>query len=290
MNKKILITGGNGFIARNLFDSFTNSFECVAPPREELDLLDSRKVFEYIVKNKFDVVVHTANYDAVPTFSTKDPDKVLEQNLRMFFNLAICRHYFGKMLFFGSGAEAGRHNWIPKMGERYIQSMVPPDQYGFSKHIMTEYARNSDNIYNLRLFSVFGEGDDWRYRTISNFCCKKALGKRVVVPKDQSRDFLYIKDLVNIVSLFIEQNPQHHGYNICSGSVRKDSEIARSLDPEFKYTSSTPIDLPEYSGDNISLLSEFPFLEFTPFDEALNNMVEYYEMNKASINEKKFEY
>ena len=87
MTKKILITGGSGFIARSLFEYLS---DCYFSPlekniyclgRQELDLLDSEKVFNFIKKNNFDVVIHAATYDAVPEFTTKDPTKVLENNL-----------------------------------------------------------------------------------------------------------------------------------------------------------------------------------------------------------------
>ena len=138
MNKKILITGGNGFIAKSLCEDLSNSYffplqqSVFAPNREKLDLLDSSKVFQYLRDGQFDVVIHSATYDAVPRFSSKDPDMVLEKNLRMFFNIAKCKDYFGKMIFFGSGAEAGRENWVPKMSETYIKSKTPSDQYGYS--------------------------------------------------------------------------------------------------------------------------------------------------------------
>ena len=138
MSRKILITGGDGFIARNLFYNFTDwsarfsslDNDVFSPNREELDLLDSSRVKNYLEEHKFDVVIHAATYDAAPRFSTKDPTAVLENNLRMFFNVAHCKDSFGKMICFGSGAEAGRENWIPMMSEEYIGSNVPPDQYG----------------------------------------------------------------------------------------------------------------------------------------------------------------
>ena len=145
MTKKILITGGSGFIARSLYEYLSNRYfsplekniYCLG--REELDLLDAQKVQQFIKEKKFDIVIHAATYDAVPQFTTKDPSRVLENNLKMFFNIARCKDYFGKMLYFGSGATAGRQNWRAKMSEAYIEKYVPEDQYAFSKHISNEF-------------------------------------------------------------------------------------------------------------------------------------------------------
>ena len=72
------------------------------------------------------------------------------------------------MIYFGSGAEFSRKNWIPKMEENYYDKFVPTDQYGFSKYVMNKITEKSDNIYNLRIFGLFGKYDDWRYRFIPN--------------------------------------------------------------------------------------------------------------------------
>ncbi len=153
--KKILITGGGGFIARNLAEQLSTEYLISASKRYELDLLDTEKVMSYIKKEIFDVIIHCATYDAAPVNTTKDPSKVLEYNLKMFFNIARCKDYFGKLIYFGSGAEYGRENWIPKMNENYFDKHVPADQYGFSKYIMTKYTLVCDNIINLRLFCGF---------------------------------------------------------------------------------------------------------------------------------------
>src|SRR3989344_1114492 len=154
---KILITGGNGFIARNLTEQLSREYNVISVNRQKLNLLDSKSVADCLKSSKFDVAVHTANYDAAPKHSMKDPAKVLENNLKMYFNIASCRDYFGKMIYFGSGAEFSREHWIPKMKEDYFERHIPDDQYGFSKYLMTKYSLLSDKIYNLRLFAVFGK-------------------------------------------------------------------------------------------------------------------------------------
>ena len=128
--KKILITGGNGFIAKSLreqlslAESYQGKFlrwnyDVVSYNRLELDLTDSKKVENLIANRGYDVVIHGATYDAAPEFSDKNPNLVLEKNLRMFFNIARCSDHFGKMIYFGSGAEFNRENWTSKMKESY---------------------------------------------------------------------------------------------------------------------------------------------------------------------------
>ena len=296
MTKKILITGGNGFIAKNITEMLCNDYDIIAPNSKELNILDSDKVYNFIIRNKFDVIIHAATYDAAPTFSTKDPNMVLENNLKMFFNIARCKEYFGKMIYFGSGAEFGRENWIPKMNENYFNKFIPTNwPYGLSKYIMTSYTNElKDNIYNLRLFSVFGKYDDWRYRFISNACCKAVLNMPITLKQNSVLDYLYIKDLVKLTKWFIENKPKNNVYNLCSGNVFD----CKTLAEKIKYISSKDLNIeiidslkkPEYSGDNTLLLNEIKDFKFTPIDKSIESLYNYYNLNKQIIKKELFQY
>ena len=299
MTKKVLITGGSGFIARSLYEHFSNSYfsplekniYCLG--RQELDLLDTKKVFNFIKKHDFDVVIHSATYDAVPEFTVKDSNRVLENNLKMFFNISRCKDHFGKMIYFGSGAEAGRDNWIPKMTEEYIEKQVPKDQYAYSKFVMNEHTNLSKNIYNLRLFGLFGKFDDWRYRFISNACCKATLGRPIVINQNIFFDYLYIRDFTQIVQWFIENTPEHKSYNICTGKshdygtlARKIAKISnKSIEILLKNTEMRK----EYSGDNTRLQSELQH-QFTDIDASIKELYGWYEKNKGIIRKDCFVY
>ena len=294
MNKKILITGGNGFIAKSLYEHLRLEHTVLIEGRDELNLLDSSGTLKYIKDGQFDVVVHTANHDAAPRFSTKDPNLVLENNLKMFFNIARCEDYFGKMIYYGSGAEFGRQNWIPKMKEAYFDQNVPQDQYGLSKYTMTKHTIRSKNIYNLRLFGIFGEYDDWRYRFISNACCKAVLDMPITFRKNVFFDFLYIKDLINISKWFIENDAPKRVYNVCSGQTYDyqtlSEKIIKSSHKELKILCRLDGLGTEYSGDNSLLLKDTPELKFTPMDEAIKFMYRWYSSNKHIIKKELFEY
>jgi len=280
-------------LLQNLYEQLNKEFEIISCGKEEIDLLDFQKVFNYLKNLKFDVIIHTATYDAAPIDTLKDPTKVLENNLKMFFNITRCKDYFGKMIYFGSGAEYGREYWQPKMKEEYFDKYVPNDQYGFSKYVMTQYTLKSENIYNLRLFAVFGKHEDWRYRVISNFCSKAVLNLPIIIPKNKFFDFLYIDDLVKIVKWFINNTPIYKIYNVCSGEVfdfktiaKKICEISgKTLDIIVKEGTSI-----EYSGDNSLLLREIKNVHFTPLAKGIKVLYQWYEKNKKLIDGTKFHY
>lgn len=284
---KVLITGGNGFIARNLDEQLKNKYSIVSLGSKELNLLDSLNVFNYLKNNRFDVVIHTATYDAAPKHSTKDPTKVLEYNLKMFFNIARCKDYFGKMIYFGSGAEFSREFWKPKMKENYFDKHVPTDQYGFSKYIMTKYVQSHKNIYNLRLFGMFGKYDDWRTRVIPNVCYQTIMGTPIKIEQNKYGDFLCIDDLVKIVDWFIKNKPKKNVYNICTGRAIDFKAVAKKIISISGKKLSLKIEKSElgreYSGDNALLLEELKKFKFTPVDDALKSLYAWYDENKKEI-------
>lgn len=286
---RILITGGNGFIAKSLFEELKEKYCLISYNSTDLNLLDSSKVFDCIKNNNFDVIIHTATYDAAPVFSTKDSSKVLEKNLRMFFNIVRCKDFFGKMIYFGSGAEFNRENWIPGMMEKYFDQHVPSDQYGFSKYLMTKYAVLSDKIYNLRLFGVFGKYDDWRYRFIPNACVRAVLDLPITINQNRFFDYMYIDDLVRIVEWFIENKPRDNIYNVCTGQVYDLKNLAQKVVKVSGKNLAINIKVEglgqEYSGNNSMLLEQINGFKFTSINESIKTLYDWYSKNKQSILE-----
>jgi GDP-L-fucose synthase len=284
---KILITGGSGFVAKNLFEQLQDKYEIVSLNSKDLNLLNSLSVLNYLKRNKFDVIIHTATYDAVRVNSGKDPVKVLEYNLKMFFNIVRCSDYFGKLIYFGSGAEFGREFWKPRMDENYFDQNVPTDQYGFSKYVMTKYAQSHQNIYNLRLFGVFGKYDDWKTRVIPNVCYQAAMNVPIKIEQNKYYDFLYADDLVRIVKWFMDNKPKKNIYNICTGKVFDFQTIAKKIVELSGKNLKIKIEQTdlgkEYSGDNALLLKELKEFKFTSIDNSLKNLYGWYDKNKEEI-------
>ena len=59
--KNILLTGGKGFIGRNIRENCGNQYNIFSPDRQELELKETKSVTGYFKKLNPDVVVNTAN-------------------------------------------------------------------------------------------------------------------------------------------------------------------------------------------------------------------------------------
>jgi UDP-glucose 4-epimerase len=283
---KLLITGGSGFIGRNLARQYAQRFEVSAPTRAELDLLDAAAVREYLDRHRFDAVIHAATERSNRGLAASPA--LIDRNCRMFFNLTRNARLFGRMLFLSSGAVYGRENWRPRMHEDYFDAHVPTDDYGFSKYLCAKAVEGMDRVYELRLFGVFGPYEDWRVRFISNACCRAAWNLPVVVRRNARFDYLDVEDLGWILESFLARRPEHRQYNICTGRPLDLLSLAQSV------VRTAGKDLPifvknqgignEYSGDPARMLAEIPDFHFRESEDSVARLYRWYDERKAAID------
>ncbi|OPY32659.1 MAG: GDP-L-fucose synthase [Methanomassiliicoccales archaeon PtaU1.Bin124] len=284
---RVLLTGGSGFIGRNLAEMLPKEMEIFAPGSKELDLTDQAAVERYVVSHDLDVVVHTATWNATAN-SPKDTDLVLEKNLLMFFNLARLNGRYGKMVYFGSGAEYDRRHYQPFMREEYFGTHVPTDQYGLSKYIMSKHAESVENIVDLRVFGCFGPYEDWEIRFLSNAMCKALYGLPISLRQNVFFDYLWVGDLVRMTEWAMKNRTRHCQYNACSGGHIDLLSLAKMVN-EVAGT-DVPIHVgqpglkPEYSGDNSRLKREMGSLEITPMRKVLEKLRDHYIANLGRID------
>lgn len=283
MPKTLLITGGSGFIGKNLAEMLGGRYEVLAPSRQELDLLSDGAVRDYLTEHHFDVVLHAATGRS--NRRTTAPD-LFKNNCRMFFNFARNEHLYGRMLHYGSGAEFGMRT--PKLPETAFDSCLPTDDYAFAKYIAAKYTETADNIYNLRLFGVFGKYEVWDVRFISNAICRVMYDMPITLRQNINFDYLYIDDLAELTSWFIENEPKYKTYNVCNSKTHDLLSLAR-LVAEIS-GKNPPIEVakeglaPEYSGDNTRMLAEMGGYKFRPLDEAVRELYGWYEAHQAEID------
>lgn len=285
---KILITGSSGFIGRNIKETWDDKYEICCPPSSDLNLLNEETVQGYLRTGRFDLVIHAANTNPKRNNGVTDYD-FLDKNLRMFFNLERCKNDYGKMYYFGSGAEYDMRHYIPDMNEEYFGAHIPKDPYGFSKYTMSKICEKDNNIYDLRLFGVYGKYEEWEQRFISNAICRALKGKDITIQKNVYFDYLWVDDLCSIMEWFIRNEPRHKHYNVCRGTKIDLYSLAcmvrEILDIDCGIVVSEDGWKPEYTGNNARLLDEIGGYKFTGFRESVGALCDYYRANIDMVDE-----
>ncbi len=213
---QILITGGNGYIARNLKPLFEKNgyrYIVVSPSRDTLDLLNREQLTNYIHTNHIDVIIHTAVRGGKRT----DPNTFEEtyiQNILMYENLISAIDGKGiKLFLFGSGAEFDRRTSINECQETKIYERWPIDPYGLSKKIITlrgldRFPRSDTHIY--RIFGCFNHDED-SARFIKSSILNIKNGLPITIHQNKDMDFFYLDDIFTIINytLYHADIPQH---------------------------------------------------------------------------------
>ena len=200
----LFLTGGSGFIGRNILELLGQKHQIIAPTHKELDLLDENAVTEFFNSHDIDIVIHSAVRPGHR--NAKDLSNQFDHNTRMFSNLVSNSSKFKKMIFLSSGLVYDIRYYQPKMKEEYFGNHIPSDEAGFSKYLSAKQIEKSSNIIELRLFGVFGKYEDYSIRFISNAICKALFDLPITIKQNRKFDYLYIEDLMPILQYFINND------------------------------------------------------------------------------------
>ncbi len=285
--KRIIITGGSGYIGRHLIQYFKTIHTVLAPTHSQLDLSDADAVGRYLKKYRADVVIHAAVVGGSRMEEARANS--VEANLRMFFNIVRNRKYFKKLIHFGSGAEYDKSRPLKCVKESAAGQSIPRDGYGLYKYIVGHYIETSDfPAVNLRIFGLFGPGEDYRLRFISYCIVSHLLHRPIVIGRDCVFDYVYIMDFVRIVEHFVSHDAKFRTYNVGSGTRVKLTALARLINKKF----GNPVGIRikhaglnnEYTADGHRLKRELKGFHFTDFETSLSQLYDWYAERLDSLS------
>lgn len=287
--KRILLLGSTGFIGRNMLQYLKNrdQYELLTPTRPELDLLNEQSVEAYLKSNVPDVVIHAAIHNP-GNDARKTKEKILEYDLRMYYNLEKYSDFYGKMLYCGSGAEYDKRFPVARAAESEIGRHIPVQDYGFAKYIINQSIRQSENIYNLRIFGLFGPYENWSKTFISASCCKAVKGLPLAIRQNARFDYVWIEDFCEIADWFIQNKPRYHDYNITPPDTADLCSIAQMILDISGKTLPVYVCRPgmanEYSGDNQRLMEEIGTHQFMPMYRSIEKLYQWYSAHQKIID------
>lgn len=211
---KILITGGNGYIAKSLYSYLYTDYDITIITRNDFDLTDRSATDLYFKDKYFDLVIHTAIKGGNRLHV--DKSNITHENLSMFYNLWNNKRKFNQLISFGSGAEDG----------------MPVSPYGLSKHVISKLIDNIEYFYNIRIFGVFDE-NELESRFIKSNIQRYINKQPIIIHQDKFMDFFYMKDLVSIIKFYLKRDrvweSPPHSLDCCYQTKYMLSDIATMI-------------------------------------------------------------
>lgn len=259
--RKVLVTGGAGFIGSNLceallrqgdevccLDNFATGkpenvlpFVQAYPERFRLIVGDIRKPEDCRkAVEGMEYVLHEAALGSVPR-SIDDPVTTNEVNIGGFLNMLVASRDAGikRFVFAASSSTYGDSQELPKVEEVIGRPLSP---YAVTKYVNELYADVFAKTYGLeyiglRYFNVFGRRQDpfGAYAAVIPLFVKKLMKHESPVINgdgEYSRDFTYIDNVVrmNLLAMTTE-NPQavNQVYNTAFGERATLNQLAAYL-------------------------------------------------------------
>lgn len=258
----IIVTGGEGFIGKNLINALKmRGYNDVVSLDIEIMLLED--IYEFLIVNssKIKCVFHLGAITDTTEFDETIFNKFNVSSSIFMWNFCALNKI---PLIYASSAATYGDGSIGFDDNLDIKSLSPLNPYGWSKQKFDIWASNArkcpPNWYGLKFFNVYGFGESHKKRMASmvyhSFNQINAYNEIKLfrshnpnfLDGEQSRDFVYVIDVVNICINFMEKKPESGIYNVGTGKARTFKDLAKAVFNALKIQENityidTPIDI-----------------------------------------------
>src|SRR6056297_825651 len=275
----IVITGAAGFIGSYLTGKLNQAgytdlilVDRFDDPNKDFNLLnkkyrkfiDREKFFKWLIKNAPDVdfIFHMG-----ARTDTLGQEPELYQQLNLIYSQRlwnICSEIQVPLLYASSAATYGNGEVGFSDSHTNVSNLRPLNLYGWSKHDFDVWAlkqtRTPPFWTGLKFFNVYGPNEYHKGRMASvvlhAFKKIKETGKMKLFRShhqeykdgEQSRDFIYVDDIVEVMLFFMHHQEKPGIYNVGTGKARSFLELTNAvfdslkMPPEISFI-DTPVDL-----------------------------------------------
>jgi GDP-L-fucose synthase len=289
-----LITGGRGLLGSAMTFG-------LKPSRQELDVLDSIKLEEYIINNKVDSVIHAAAKVGGVKANADFVYDYFSDNLSMSMNVMnMCKKYrFNKAIFvlstciFPSAAPLPLGVESLHQGEPHYTNFG----YAYAKRMLDVGARALKQQHGVDssciiACNLYGENDNYSLNNghvIPSLIHKCWIAKNTNTTMEvwgsgrAEREFIYVKDLAKIIDLSFHDDSKNFDTMIVSpDSTYAIEEIVYEIVKQMKFDGNVYFDKSKPEGIlkknscNKKFKSLYPDFKFTSLDEGLSSTIEYF--------------
>ncbi len=304
-NKKILITGGDGFIGKKVIDNLAKKRN-VLPERIFVPIFgsyDLKKMedCQKAVKDQ-DIVIHLAALTGNVELHRSQPGRIFYDNITMGIQLMEAARQAGVEKFVGIGSITAYPEKAPSpLKEDQLWDGYPAEihaPYSFAKKMLLvqgqAYRKEYDfNAIHLLFTSVFGPGTNPQSGYVIS-----AIIKKVIEAQKQNkdfieawgngepiRDFLYVEDAAEGIVLAAEKYNNPEPINIGSGAEISIKELVAlicklmNFKGEVHWDTTKPSDQLKRIINISNAKEEFNFTASTPLKEGLKKTIEWHLRN-----------
>jgi len=308
---KYLVTGAAGFIGRSIAAALLRRGESVrgidsfiTGKRSNLAGLEEMEFVEGDLTNPADcaracagveVVFHEAALASVPR-SVADPASTNQHCVTATLNLLVAARDAGvrRVVYAGSSSAYGDTPTLPKK-ETMLPKPISP--YAVAKLAGEQYMQAFTRVYGLetvtlRYFNVFGPRQDPQSQyaaAVPIFIDRAVKHEPITIHGDgeQTRDFIYVKDIVAANVFFATESPATGVFNVAYGQHITINNLARTIcrltgsHSEIRHAAERSGDV-KHSLAAIGKLREAGFKPTSNFGDGLKTTVEFFAQKQHS--------
>jgi GDP-L-fucose synthase len=306
--KRVLVTGGSGFLGRHVVQRFTAAgAEVLSPSSQNLDLCSEQSTQEWLEKNRPEWVVHCAVDGGGIGYMRANPGRIVHRNLCMNTHILHAAYASGAEGFLGVSSVCAypRDAAMPLKEEELFAGYPEPSNagYGLTKRIMMEMGRAYSQEFGFRsLFpmpvNLYGPGDD--FSSERSHVVPALIRRFLEASRDQvsevsiwgsgnaTRELLYVEDCADAIFAMAVHGEHVDPINIGTGVEISIRELAFSIADACEYNGRLVFDADKPEGQPRKCLdvsrakTRLNWTAKVPWAEGLRRTVEWYRLQQSS--------